>query len=492
MILTPLEMQQAEARAFNNGVAPADVMEKAGQGLAGVVRQFFPRPGRCLIYCGKGNNAGDALVAGRYLLAAGWEVTVDLAFHPDEMSPLARQNLASLQAESRPDINPLSHSGCDVVLDGLLGLGAQGEPRGIIAEKIQTIRRMRQDGEARVVAVDGPSGLNLESGEALEELCVQADVTVTFGACKTGLLADAATQYVGRLAVVALRDLDVRVDKIDALAATPDLLRPWIPPRNFDSYKGHYGHVAVIAGSPGYFGAARLAALGVLHSGAGLVTVLAKPQAFPYLAMGMPPEVMVKPVDAYREVLEEEFDTIVLGPGLVGEPIPEMSEIMRMASCPMVLDAGAFDSLAGNLKLLRLVAAPRILTPHPGEMARIYRLPDASRADLVRTFVEEFPSVLLLKGARTLVGAPGRPLIYNTTGTPGMGSGGMGDVLAGVLGGLAAQGLRPSQAAALAAWLCGRAAEIAMTENESEESLSATHIPQFLGAAFQSLRLQGW
>lgn len=491
MILSPAELQKAEQAAFADGVEPGALMEEAGLGLAGVVHQFFPKPGRCLVFCGKGNNAGDALVAARHLALGGWEISVELAYEPSEMSPLSQQNLSRLQECSRPDADALSRSGVDVVLDGLLGLGAQGLPREPVTGKIQSIQRLRREGDARVVAVDGPSGLDLETGACNPELCVQADVTVTFGACKPGLVADHATNFVGRIAVVPLSGLDVRTES-DELVATPSLLRPWLPLRDFDSYKGTYGHVAIVAGSVGYFGAARLAALGALHAGAGLVTVLAKNQFYPYIAQGMPPEVMVKPVEAFRDVLKEEYDAIVLGPGLVGEPIPEISEIMRMASCPMVLDAGAFESLAGNLKLLRLVGAPRILTPHPGEFARFYRIPGVSRAELVRSFVEEFPSVLLLKGSRTLVGAPGRPLFYNTTGSPGMGTGGMGDVLSGVIGGLACQGLRPSQAAALGAWLCGRAAEIAITIEESEESLSATHIPRFLGRAFQTIRQSGW
>lgn len=491
MILTPEEMQRAEKEAFAAGVNADSLMEQAGLGLAGVVHQFFPKPGRCLIYCGKGNNAGDALVAGRYLLGAGWEVSVDLAYAPAEMSSLAKAKLDALQAEFRVDSNPLAHTGVDVVLDGLLGLGARGLPRAPVAEKIQTIRRIRSEGDARVVAVDCPSGLDIETGACNPDLCVRADITVTFGACKTGLVADAATNFVGRLAVVPLPDLDVR-SGFDELVATPAVLRPWLPMRDFDSYKGTYGHVGIIAGSLGYFGAARMVALGALHAGAGLVTVLAKTQFYPYIAQGMPPEVMVKPVEGFREVLNEEYDSVVLGPGLVGEPAPEISEIMRMVACPMVLDAGAFDVLAGNLKLLRLVGAPRILTPHPGEFARIYRIPQLPRSELVRKFVEEYPSVLLLKGARTIVGAPGRPLVHNTTGTPGMGTGGMGDVLSGVIGGLAAQGLRPSQSAVLGAWLCGRAAEIAITTGESEESLVATHIPAHLGKAFQTIRQAGW
>lgn len=490
-ITTATDLRHCEEEAFRSGKAnPEALMEQAGLGVARVVRQFHRQPGDCMIFCGKGSNAADALIAGRRLLEAGWRIFVECAFHPDDMSAVANQHLQALQQAEVAIFDETALRGPLVVLDGLLGLGSHGEPLEPVAGRIEEINRLRQERGARVFAVDLPSGLDPETGHPASR-CVQADVTVTFGATKQGLLEDAATNFVGRLAVVPLKELNP-TPLPDKQVATPDLLAPWLPPRSFDTHKGRYGRLLIVAGSIGYFGAARLCALGALHGGAGLITLLARPQVYPYHMLGIADEIMVRPMEDYREVIREEFDAAIVGPGLNSTEIPELVELLRNLPCPTVVDAGALDALATNLKMLRLATAPRVLTPHPGEMARLTRSKEQDRAKIVRSFIEETPCVLLLKGARTLVGAPGRPLVYNTTGTPGMATGGMGDVLSGVIGALLAQGLRPTQAASIGAWVCGRAAEEALATCESEQTLSATHIPHYLGRAFEALRRSGF
>lgn len=486
-ITTAADLRSTEEAVFSQGLADSsELMEQAGLGLARVVRQFAPTPGECIIFSGKGSNAGDALIAGRHLLACGWRLSVKCAFHPDEMKPSVREHLVRLQEAEAPLWDATAPAGPVIVLDGLLGLGSSGEPSEAVAQSIWEIQRLQRECGARVFSVDFPSGLDPTTGIP-SSVCVRADVTVTFACAKIGLLADAATDFVGRLAVVPLPAL-VPPPLADMQLATPDLFKSCLPARNFDRHKGNFGRVLIIAGSVGFFGAARLCALGALHGGAGLVTVLARPNLYPYLMLGMPHEVMVRPMDDYREIIRENFDAAVVGPGLDPDELPELAELLRNLPFPTVVDAGALDILAANLKMLRLASAPRILTPHPGEMARLTRIKDLSRVEIVRSFIEETPCVLLLKGARTLVGAPGRPLVFNSTGNPGMGTGGMGDVLSGVIAALLAQGLRPSQAASLGAWVCGRAAEEAILQGESEESLSASHIPENLGRAFQALR----
>lgn len=481
-VLTPQEMQAAENQVFARGVARETLMREAADGLARVVRQFFPRPGTCVAYVGKGHNGGDALLALRLLTEAGWATSCILAYPEEHMASATRVSLAAWQNAAQPAVPP---RGPLVLLDGLLGLGSALEPREPLASLVGEMNRRRREEGARIVAVDLPTGLDPLTGRPFQH-CVQADITVTFGAAKRGLLSDEATNHVGRIAGVLLPEIEAN-KTTDRLLITPELVRSWIPPREFDSYKGTYGHLGIIAGSPGYFGAAKLTALGALHSGAGLVTLLTRPQHFPYLSTTCPPEIMVKIVDDFNEVLALNFDAIVVGPGLVNQPAEELVEIFRLSPVPMLLDAGALDILGNNLKLLRLVSAPRVLTPHPGEMQRIYPHQALSRADLSRQFVDENPCVLLYKGARTIITAPGRPLYFNTTGNPGMGTGGMGDVLSGVIGGLLAQGIRPTNAAGAGAWLCGRAAEAALSGGESEQSLSAAMIPAHLGRAFQSL-----
>ncbi len=485
MVLTPQKMKQAEDAALARGVSAENLMEKAGFGIARVVSQFFPNPGICSVFCGKGNNGGDALVAAKHLLMAGWQVEVDCAFSSEEMSRTAHDQLILLETlpvKQRSALERCPH----VVLDGLLGLGSSGEPRNPIPEKIAVINQLREKEGAHVFAIDFPSGLDGETGVASSS-CVRADVTVALGCCKTGLLQDTATDHVGRLALVPLPELELTSTGKSDLA-TPALLREWLPPRNFDSHKGTFGRVAIIAGSAGYFGAAKLCCSGALHGGAGLVTLLAKPSVYPYMAMDIAPEIMVQQVDDYRVVFDSSYDAIVLGPGLVGESAPEINEIIRMASCPAVVDAGALDHLSQSLKNLRLVNGPRILTPHPGEMARIVHMEKRTREKVASEFVSTYPCVLLLKGSRSVVAAPGHSVTFNSTGTPGMGTGGMGDVLSGLIAALLAQGIKPMRAATLGAWLSGRAAEIALISGQSEHSLSASQIPLFLGRAFQSLR----
>lgn len=490
MIVSPAEILEAENRALAEGISPEMLMEEAALGMARTVLGLSPQPGTCEVVCGKGNNAGDALAAAHLLQEYGWSVRVTPAYPVEEMGEAAADYYGKIR-EGHSSRRNLLHKGPYIILDGLLGLGAQGEPREPILSMIQYIERVRRRDGALVVAVDGPSGLDWELG--LPHLsCVHADWTVTFGACKDALLSDEATDYVGRIEVVPLRGLNFSSARTGedggAELLTTSVLRSWLAPRHFDSYKGTYGKVAIIAGSIGYTGAAQLCSAGALHGGAGLVTVLAKPHTYPFLATCAAPEIMVRPVQDFRIVLDESFDAIVIGPGLVGEPMIEINEIIRTAECPTIIDAEALNILGSHLKNLRLSNGPRILTPHPGEMRRLYPRSDLSRADLATTFVDENPCALLLKGARTLIAAPNRPLYYNSTGHPGMGTGGMGDVLSGVVGALAAGGLRSQRAAALGAWLCGRAAEIALVQGESQESISAAMVPKYLGAAFQDLR----
>lgn len=483
MISTAEETQRAEQAAFVAGASAAEMMQKAAYGVFEVVQQFFPRPGYALVFCGKGNNAGDAIAAARFLTSLGWRAELRLIFPLDQLSPLARLEYDAFVAIPQPPLPPIPHP--RIILDGLLGLGATGEPRPPIAEAIAEINRLRLEQGFRVVAIDFPSGLDTTTGQPAEH-CVRADITVAIGTIKTSHLADSATDFVGRIAHVPLPEIDPKPEP-EVQAAIPSILRSWLPPRNFNTHKGDYGRVGILAGSPGYFGAAVLCAMGALRAGAGLVTLFQHQNYFALLAAMCPPEIMVKPQEDFRAIIDADLDAIVIGPGLVGEKAGELAEILRQAQVPVVLDAGGFEALSGQPKILRLASGPRILTPHPGEFQRFYRPTAKDRAGMVREFVQQFPCVLLLKGARTVIGAPGRPLYYNTTGSPAMSTGGMGDVLAGVIGGLAAQKLRVSQAAILGAWACGRAAEIALANGESEQSLVASQIPQYLGAAFRSL-----
>jgi NAD(P)H-hydrate epimerase len=486
MTLTALQMKAAEEALFRQGQSPEGLMEVAGEGVARCIRQFFPTPGTVAVYFGKGHNGGDALVAARHLRSSGWRVLLRHASSQDDLAPLTRLYLDLLKdadvVESVPQVR-----GTLLILDGLLGIGATGAARGAIAELITEMNRIRSERGAFTVAVDLPSGLDASSGSVTSP-CVQADLTVTLGAVKTGLLTDASTIVVGRLALVQFPGITLAGGD-PARASTSIDLRRLIPLRNFDSFKGAYGRIGILAGSPGYLGAARLCSAAAVHSGAGLVTLYATPDCYEILAAACIPEVMVRKVDSYTGVLQERNDVLAIGPGLGREHDGELRGLVAEAPVPCIVDADALNAVSMDPTILAGCAAPRLLTPHPGEMERLFPRSGRSRRDWGNDFVSRYPVTLLLKGARTVIVQREQPPVFNVTGNPGMGSGGMGDVLTGLCAALLGGGQTPHDAAMLGAWLCGRAAEIAIfNDNDSQESLSATSVMDHLGVAFSSLR----
>ncbi len=497
MVVTCRQMREAEESAFARGITAAQLMEEAGAGIAEAIRQFFPQPGHVFLFLGKGNNAGDALVAARYLADAGWAIHARLTADAAEFKELPAAHWKALGERSPVLGSPaavLQLKGTILLLDGLVGIGAEGQLRGRLADAAKEMNELRRSRHATTVALDIPSGLDSQTGVP-GEVCVQADLTITIGHVKDVLLADAATNYVGRLAVVPLRELEDAPGDDSRRALTPDVLLPMLPLRSFDFHKGNAGRVGIIAGSRGFLGAAALLATGALRGGAGLVTLFVREDIYPLIVALIPTEIMVKPVKNFSAVLQENLDALAIGPGLGTEHEAEVLDVIKQAKMPAVIDADALNMLARHgLDTFLKAIAPRLLTPHPGEMARlIVQEPGwqkMSRGDLTRAFVAKYPSVtLLLKGARTLIAAAGQPHSFNTTGHPGMASGGMGDVLTGLCAALIAQGASSLEAGCIGTWLSGRAAEIAVRDGMgSQESLSADDVAGRLGAAFTDLK----
>lgn len=486
MLLTCAQMKRVEEAAFARGVEAEALMDAAGAAIARAVLDFFPSPAHVVVFCGKGNNAGDVLVAARHLAALGWSLELDLAFPVTDFSPLAAKKFAELGGQASSQLSA-PNSQPTVALDGLLGIGSAGAPREPVASAIRRIHALRESRGAFVVAADLPSGLDGDTGAASDP-CVIADLTVTIGQPKTGLVADAATNFVGRLALAPLPELATNEGDAAELL-TPELLRPLRKPVAFDSHKGLWGRVGILAGSRGFLGAAHICSEAALRMGGGLVTLYALPDAYELLATVAPPEVMVKPVRDYREALEDRFDAIGIGPGLGGENDDAILDVVARFPGPMVVDADALNVLSRH-GIPATFAGPRLLTPHPGEMARLFpestRLP---RREAAEQFVAQHGITLLLKGARTVIAEAGAPTVFNTTGNPGMGSGGMGDALTGVCAALLAQKHPPREAAMLGAWLCGRAAErFVFGHNGSPESLVASEVIRHLGGALRDLQ----
>ncbi|MCE9587212.1 MAG: NAD(P)H-hydrate dehydratase [Verrucomicrobia bacterium] len=486
MILTAQQMKAAEELAFRNGATPEGLMEIAGEGIARCIGQFFPYPGTAVLYCGKGHNGGDGLVSARHLLNQGWKILIRLAAPESEMSELSRLHLLALHGAELIDSIPQIR-GPLLLLDGLLGIGASGAPRSSFQELIHEMNALRRKSGGYTVAVDLPSGLDATTGE-IPGGCVQADLTVTIGAVKSGLVADAATAVVGRIALIELPGVPIEGGD-PASISTALALRSLLPIRNYDSYKGTYGHIGILAGSSGFLGAAQLCSAAALHAGGGLVTLYALPECHDLLASTCIPEVMVQRIASYNEIPTEKLDVLALGPGLGAEHHEELRGLVRDSRIPCVVDADALNAVAFNPSLLSQCAGPRLLTPHPGEMERLAPRDGRTRRNWATDFIESYPVTLLLKGSRTIIAEKGNSPVFNSTGNPGMGSGGMGDVLTGVCAALIGSGQSCREAAMLGAWLCGRAAELAIFNgSDAQESLSATSVISYLGEACKSLR----
>jgi ADP-dependent NAD(P)H-hydrate dehydratase / NAD(P)H-hydrate epimerase len=508
-------MRASEHSAFAGGVQVEALMNKAGAGVAQAVTKFFQEPGRCIVFAGKGHNAGDALFAAQCLERRGWKIEVRPTFKEADCSDLTRKKLGDLCRRPQRTLGALpsepahtdlgatnqiaptqdstsTEAGSDVaaplvILDGLLGVGAKPPLREPIRAACRAINQLRTTNGAYVFAVDLPSGLDTDSGKADRD-CVVADFTVTIGYAKPGLVADGALNYVGRIEIVPLDELRPPKTKPKEIIASPTAFRALLPRRNYNSYKNQFGRIGVVAGSKGFVGAALMASQGALRAGAGLVEVFVPEEIYEIVAGAAFMEAMVKPVASYRQLLKEKIDVWAVGPGLGKSRATEILELVEKVKQPMVLDADGLNIVSEKISMLRRCKGKRLLTPHPGEMKRLFPEDQQSRSKTATKFCDRFPVTLLLKGSRTIVAERGRPLSYNTTGDPGMATGGMGDVLTGVCAGLLGQGLSPYDAARVGAWICGRAAEIAIFNgNQSEQSLLPRDVLDHLGDAFKEL-----
>ena len=520
--LTVEQMRAADRAAMTEHEIPEMfLMNRAGTALARVVETVAALRGckSVLLVAGHGNNGGDVCVAARCLYQDGFHVQVLMTCVPATLKGAAREAWDEMRTSGVPYVvlssaeswreDSAVFSGtvlrCGVIVDGILGTGCNGMPTGPAERAIRWINGMRQ--HALVVAADLPSGMNGDSGEAAGAV-IHADVTVTFARPKRCFLNQAQAGLVGHLVVADIGIPDEVCNKgvADApcrLIAIPELLRSFAP-RAWDAHKGDFGHLCVIGGSAGFAHAPVLAALGAVKSGVGLVT-LAVPAQSACAAAAQVPEVMTHVLDAPQGDLSVEafkvwgcdlngFDVIVAGPGMTpSERVRGLvAHLLATYSGKLVLDADGLNVLAA----MRAEGwQPRegqqvILTPHPGEAARLLgetvKNIQVNRLDAVRKLADLYQAVVVLKGAGTLVCCPGGVPWVNKTGNPGMASGGMGDVLAGMVGSLWAQRADAVQTAATAVWAHGTAGDFAALA-EGQTALSATSLVRHVGAAFQCI-----
>ena len=508
-VLTAAQMREVDRRTSELGIPGIVLMENAGERVVEfLARQYAPLEAqRAVVLCGKGNNGGDGLVVARQLHTRfrPQALSVVMAGDPKEMRGDAAENFRMLQAVGSPvsmEVTPEMKT-ATIVIDALLGTGIHGPAAGRTAELIRAINR--DFPSAEIVSVDLPSGLDSDSalppGEA-----VRARHTVTFTAPKPCQVLSPACEFVGQLHVAPIGSPPELYEKDASIwlsLSEPTLFTELFRPRVRDSNKGLYGHVLVIAGGRGTTGAAAMAGLGALRAGAGLATVASAESALASIASHAP-EIMTEPLpetdsgaisasalsnSALATILEKKT-VVALGPGMGRHPetVEFIRRIIRDLPLPMVADADGLNALeAKDLP----GSGVRILTPHPGEMARLTNQTisqiQADRVSCARTFASEHQVYLVLKGNRSVIAAPDGRVWINPTGSPAMATGGTGDVLTGMIAGLVAQFPHKLEAALLAAvYLHGRAGELGANEL-GEKALIATDLFDFLPEAMREV-----
>jgi ADP-dependent NAD(P)H-hydrate dehydratase / NAD(P)H-hydrate epimerase len=519
-IVTTAQMKQAEeetCRLVN--LSMRQLMECAGERVAeNVLDQMELRgkeDGFVLVLAGRGNNGGDALVAARHLAQQDMLVLVLLAGEAEDLRGdvraqyelLKEMDIRVIELSTQEDWHVFLSMPppCDAILDGLLGTGVSGPPRGPLAAAIEFINQ--QSSRTLVFSIDVPSGLNADTGEAPGPV-VKADFTMTMGLPKTGLVLKQAARYVGVLDVL---DIGIPYQVVDALESTLPVeitnvrdMRGVLPRRETTSHKGNFGHVLIMAGARGYSGAATLAAYGALSSGAGLVTVLV-PESIEGIVAVATPEIMVRGMpeneigahtpgwwNDWRNQLDA-YDALLVGPGMTrhNDTLLLLRQIIRDCRIPLVLDADAISVFAGKAHWMEKASCPLILTPHPGECSALFGQPvetiQADRIKAAQSAADETKATIVLKGAQTVVAQPQGTAFINTTGNPGLATGGTGDVLAGMITALLAQGLDPVDAARLAVFVHGYTADAAATMR-GQVSLTASVLLRELPNGFLAVQ----
>jgi NAD(P)H-hydrate epimerase len=482
-ILTPDQASRLDRETQSRGISAEVLMERAGRAVARAAVDLcggaYGR--RAVVVCGKGNNGGDGFVAARHLARAGVRVAVVAVEQPGDLREPAARNARRLD-EGGLRVRPFSDASldrelarADVAVDAIFGTGFRGIPEDEWAAAISDLNAS----SVPVVAVDIPSGVDGTSA-AVEGEAVWAELTVTFGAVKTGIALLPGAEYAGAVRVVDIGFPDDLV-RADAWLMEPEDAARALPRRDADSHKRASGVLLVLAGSRGMTGAPRLIASAAGRIGTGLVIVAAPASALPAIQAGLT-EAVFEPLPETRDgtvaagalgvVLDRlgAADALALGPGLTAHPETAAlaREVVARSPVPAVIDADGLNAFAGRATELASRRADAVLTPHVGEFGRLSGVKprdlEADRLSHVRALAASTMAVTLLKGSRTVIAEPGGEVRVNPTGSPVLATAGSGDVLTGMVGGLLARGLPPLDAAAVAAYLHGIAGLLAGAE----------------------------
>ena len=502
------EMREIDRTAIDGfGVPSITLMDRAGRAVAEAAAEASAPKGRFVVLCGGGNNGGDGYVAARLLRGAGRDARVVALVPPERLTPDARAvreqaQRAGVPIDDQGELVAFEAGVGDVVVDALFGTGLSRAPEGAFAEAIARIEAARVSG-AKVLAVDVPSGLSADTGRPLGA-CVRADVTVTFAFQKRGLVLHPGPFFAGEVRVA---DIGIPAAAAARVPVGCEILadteaRLLVPPRSPDAHKGDAGRVLVVAGSPGKTGAAHLALMGALRGGAGLVTLVARSEVLPFALAGRPEAMSValpgtgalgRSDLAALLAAAKGASALVIGPGIPRGP--ETLELLRAflerAGVPAVLDADALNAFAEKPGSVAGMEVPLVLTPHPGEMARLagtsVEAVQADRIGFASARAREWGVTVLLKGARTVVADPEGPPSVVPTGNAGLATGGTGDVLAGLAGALLGSGIAAPAAARAAAFVHGRAGDLAALRL-GERGLLAEDLGEAIGAVWAEWR----
>ena len=511
VILSPERMARYDQYAINTWGIPSPVlMENAGRTLYRLMKdRYLNQIRRIVILCGRGNNGGDGFVIGRYALRDGYRVRVLLLCKKDVLKGDAALNMRLFESiggeivevDEYSDAVRIGIRHSDIIVDAIFGTGlskpVEGKERLIIED-------INNSGK-KVIAVDIPSGLDGTRGIPLG-VAVKADHTYTFAYPKIGHIVYPGAYYTGRLTVIdiSIPDFMEKEIGIDGYVADGDMIRGFLKRRLPWSHKGSFGHVAVIAGSPGKTGAAYMASQAALKIGAGLVTLVI-PASLNSIMENKLTEVMTYPVEdggtgfftdaSYSQVRDfiEDKDVVVIGPGLSQgqETTGFVRRIYRETDKPFVVDADGINAFKGYVDVIKDSNRKAVFTPHPGELARLMDLtPKAINEDRIgkaREFVEATGVNLVLKGARTILFTTQGEVYINPTGNQALAKGGSGDVLTGFIGGLIAQGYSLCEASIFGAYLHGYIADT-WIEDHTDMDMLACDLIDGLGDAIRDIR----
>src|SRR3989441_256046 len=511
-VLNSAQMREADRRTIEEiGIPPLVLMENAGRQVVAAMEAMHSDllELEVAVLCGRGNNGGDGFVVARTLVQRGVDVSVFLMGRVAEVRGDARTNLEILGrlgltvveiADSQAwELHFSEVSDCTLIVDAIFGTGLNAPVSGLIESVIADVNASG----IPVVSIDLPSGLSADSADPIGD-SIEAGMTVTLAAPKLPLVLPPAETRAGDIVIA---DIGIPSDILETVEGprvellTRASMRELIVPRAPDSHKGDYGHVLVVAGSRGKTGAAHLAAVGALRSGAGLVTVATPATCQPVIA-AMGPEYMTEALDEGADgidvecadrVLELARDVIALGPGLGQAPGTRefIKTLVDRATMPLVIDADGLNAFGDDPdRLAGREGRDIIITPHPGEMARLLGMStdevQASRLEVTRNFAVGHRAYVVLKGHRTLIGTPDGKIFINPTGNPGMATGGTGDVLTGMIAAWLAQLLDAEGACKLAVYLHGLAGDLAEAD-EGEVAMTAADVAGHLGDAMLEL-----